>query len=705
MKRHALLAFAMLVATGFHCSADAKINKPHMLGNWLVATITDDASGQFTECSALTDYKNGFVLAFLLTRDLTWAIGFQNNRWQFAPQIQLDIKYKIDNGEIREAKGIAVARDTIRIVLPTDEALLEEFRKGQMLAITAGQGGSQFSLKTTSRMLAELMKCAKDNGGTATARSLDMTPKTDVPAPSMLAAPPPTQQAAVATPTPTTPAATLINPTERRVALVIGNGAYRFAPKLENPKNDAADLSNSLRTLGFEVIEGKDLDRKGMEDAIGQFTDKIKTAKLAAFFYAGHGLQIDSENYLVPIDGRIERVADLNTNAVSLHYILGQLEKDRRVNLLFLDACRDNPLLNSINLSLETRIATSGKGLAQMKAAIDTLVVYATQPDNVALDGSGRNSPFTTALLKHMQTPNIEISGLMKRVRSDVAAATKEAQVPWDHSSLRTDVVLAKTAGPAPAAVSSLADSLSRDNVTVFNEAEAIAAECDRAAADPFDVNNPANVRGVHRNVISKDALQLCAKAVVNDEKNPRMNYQLGRALYAAGDYAKARVMFQAAATSGYPQAITELGRMSFFGHGTAQSYTTAREQFEKAAALGDPSAIKNIGFMYHMGRGVKADIQQAIAYYKKASDHPTVMNNMAVLYEKGIGVPVDLPKAVRMYEQAVLGGDESAMSNLAELYERGTGVPKDLEKARTLYRMAATLGDQIGKQAVARLR
>ena len=210
-------------------------------------------------------------------------------------------------------------------------------------------------------MLAELMKCAKENGGTATARSLDMTPKPDAPAASMLTAPPPAQQAAVAAPVPAAPAATLIKPTERRVALVIGNSAYRYAPKLENPKNDAADLSNALRTLGFEVIEGKDLDRKGMEDAIGQFTDKIKTAKLAAFFYAGHGLQIDSENYLVPIDGRIERVADLNTNAVSLRYILGQLEKDQRVNLLFLDACRDNPLLNSINLSLETRTATAAR--------------------------------------------------------------------------------------------------------------------------------------------------------------------------------------------------------------------------------------------------------------------------------------------------------------------------------------------------------
>ena len=112
---------------------------------------------------------------------------------------------------------------------------------------------------------------------------------------------------------------------------------------------------------------------------------------------------------------------------------------------------------------------------------------------------------------------------------------------------------------------------------------------------------------------------------------------------------------------------MTELGRMSFFGHGTKQSYTDARVQFEKAAALGDPSAIKNLGFMFHTGRGVKADVQQAISYYKKAPDHPTVMNNMAMLYRHGQGVPQDSARAVRMFEQAILGGDESAMANLAD--------------------------------------
>jgi uncharacterized caspase-like protein len=495
------------------------------------------------------------------------------------------------------------------------------------------------------------------------------------------------------------------NPNERRVALVIGNSAYRFAPALPNPKNDAADLSKSLRNLGFEVVEGHDLDRKGMESAIGEFAEKIKTAKLAGFYYAGHGLQVDGRNYLVPVDGQIKRAADLNTGAVSLDYVLAQMDKEQRVNLVFLDACRDNPIAGTIDLALDTRTARAGQGLAQIKGAIDTLIVFATQPDNVALDGEGRNSPFTRALLKHIQTPNAEISSIMKRVRSDVVEATKQKQVPWDHSSLRADVVLAKVSAPASSNVGSLADALSRDGAQVFNQSEALAAECDRAAADPYDTNKPANVRGVHRNVVSRQALQICAKAVVDQQQDPRLQYQLGRALYAAGDYAKARIIFQGAANIGYPQAITELGRMSFFGHGTPQSYDAARKQFEKAAALGDPSAIKNLGFMYDQGRGVKADVKRAIAYYEKAPHHPTVMNNLALMYEQGRGVPKDVPKAIRMYEQAILGGDESAMDNLALLYERGEGVPKDLAKARVLYQMAATLGDHVAKQALARLR
>jgi uncharacterized caspase-like protein len=230
----------------------------------------------------------------------------------------------------------------------------------------------------------------------------------------------------------------------RRVALVIGNGAYRSAPPLANPINDASDIANALRKLGFEVVEGKNLDRRGMDDVIREFGRKLDGAALALFFYAGHGLQVNGKNYLVPIDAKLERPGDLVLDAVDISNILAQMEAEKRVNLIFLDACRDNPLARSLARSLGTRSSAVGQGLASIQSAIGTMIAYATQPDNVALDGTGRNSPFTTALLKHIATPNADITTIMRRVRADVIASTNEKQVPWDHSSLTGDVVLSR---------------------------------------------------------------------------------------------------------------------------------------------------------------------------------------------------------------------------------------------------------------------
>ncbi len=255
-----------------------------------------------------------------------------------------------------------------------------------------------------------------------------------------------------ATATQTSPAAqtspSLVTPlptdSRRRVALVIGNGKYQFAAPLPNPPNDAADIALALRKLGFDVVEGRDLDRPGMDNAIRQFSRKLDGADIALFFYAGHGLQVNGKNYLVPIDAKLERPGDLALDAVDIGNVLAQMEAEKRVNLIFLDACRDNPLARSLARSLGTRSSAVGQGLASIQSAIGTMIAYATQPDNVALDGEGRNSPFTAALLKHLVTPGLEIGALMKRVRADVIAATREKQVPWDHSSLIGDVILMK---------------------------------------------------------------------------------------------------------------------------------------------------------------------------------------------------------------------------------------------------------------------
>jgi tetratricopeptide (TPR) repeat protein len=245
---------------------------------------------------------------------------------------------------------------------------------------------------------------------------------------------------------PTSPSLVTALPTDsrRRVALVIGNGKYQFATPLPNPPNDASDIANALRKLGFDVVEGRDLDRPGMDNAIRQFSRKLDGADIALFFYAGHGLQVNGKNYLVPVDAKLERPGDLALDAVDIGNVLAQMEAEKRVNLIFLDACRDNPLARSLARSLGTRSSAVGQGLASIQSAIGTMIAYATQPDNVALDGEGRNSPFTTALLKHIVTPGLEIGTLMRRVRADVIAATREKQVPWDHSSLVGDVILLK---------------------------------------------------------------------------------------------------------------------------------------------------------------------------------------------------------------------------------------------------------------------
>jgi hypothetical protein len=236
---------------------------------------------------------------------------------------------------------------------------------------------------------------------------------------------------------------------QERVALVIGNGEYQHSSRLANPRNDATDIAGALRDIGFDVIEGSDLDRRGMEQKIRAFSDKLETARLAVFFYAGHGLQVAGKNYLVPTDAKLSRPGDLSLDAIDIKVVLDQMESAQRINLVFLDACRDNPLSRRFAGRLgAARSQSVGQGLATISSAIGTMIAFATQPDAVALDGSGRNSPFSEALVKHIKTQGADISEVMRRVRRDVIQATGQAQVPWDHSSL-TDTVVLVPKGPA----------------------------------------------------------------------------------------------------------------------------------------------------------------------------------------------------------------------------------------------------------------
>jgi uncharacterized caspase-like protein len=220
---------------------------------------------------------------------------------------------------------------------------------------------------------------------------------------------------------------------EKRVALVMGNSAYQHTAPLKNPSNDATDMAEKLRQLGFDVIEGTDLSKDEMEQRIRAFADKLTGADVGLFFYAGHGLQIDGRNFLAPVDAKLRSDTDLDFEAVDLNLVLKQLERNSRISIVFLDAC-DNPLATI--LARNSRSLEIGRGLARIDKAVGMMIAFSTQPGNVALDGEGRNSPFTTALLRHIATDGASINDVMIDVRNDVLKATDGKQVPWENSSL-----------------------------------------------------------------------------------------------------------------------------------------------------------------------------------------------------------------------------------------------------------------------------
>ena len=223
---------------------------------------------------------------------------------------------------------------------------------------------------------------------------------------------------------------------DRRVALVIGNSDYKNSPKLDNPGNDAADMAAALRQLGFQVFEGRDLDKPGMDRIIRDFAEALTGAHAGLFFYAGHGLQVGGQNYLVPIDAKLTSTAALDFEMVRLDLVHRSIEREANTNIIILDACRDNPLARNLARALGTRSSQIGRGLAAVESGEGTLISFSTQPGNVAFDGKGRNSPYTSALLKHIGAPGDDLSTILINVRNDVMKDTERRQVPWEHSAL-----------------------------------------------------------------------------------------------------------------------------------------------------------------------------------------------------------------------------------------------------------------------------
>ncbi|WP_292081793.1 caspase domain-containing protein [Mesorhizobium sp.] len=238
---------------------------------------------------------------------------------------------------------------------------------------------------------------------------------------------------------------------ERRVALVLGNSQYQHAAPLANPARDGQAMADRLKDLGFEVVSGFDLTKQQTQATVAQFAKQVRGADIALFFYAGHGLQVAGKNYLLPVDAALEDETSLDFEAVSVDFILRQMSRETSIRLVFLDACRDNPLADVLAKSAGIKGASSG--LAEIpieNGGAGTLVAFAASPNQLAYDGSGDHSPFTTALLQHIGEANVSVTEAMNRVTSDVFKATAGKQRPWINVSLTTEVVLHKVDLNAP---------------------------------------------------------------------------------------------------------------------------------------------------------------------------------------------------------------------------------------------------------------
>jgi uncharacterized caspase-like protein len=295
----------------------------------------------------------------------------------------------------------------------------------------------------------------------------------------------------------------------KRVALVIGNSNYQNVVALTNPANDAAAIAEMFRKAAFDVVDSRrDLKSQEMRRALRDFGDKARGADIAVIYFAGHGLEVDGNNYVVPVDAVLERDADVDDEAVSLNRILLAAEPATQLRLIILDACRDNPFAKKMKRTIASR--SIGRGLVGVEAnKPNTFIAFAAKEGSTAADGDGRNSPFSAALLKHLTTPGLDIRKAFGYVRDDVMSATGNQQEPYTTNSLGgNDVTLVPAPAAAPVAGANANLDIRRD----YELAERVGT---REAWDSFVAAHPSgfysDLAKAQRNKLAAEAAQIAA--------------------------------------------------------------------------------------------------------------------------------------------------------------------------------------------------
>ncbi|MEH2486997.1 caspase family protein [Bradyrhizobium sp. AZCC 2230] len=363
-------------------------------------------------------------------------------------------KNDLDRAIADGSEAIRLAKDKppVNIMTPPNSVLISAYTHRALAYEAKGDYARAKDDYSASLAIVASDAGSKANQATAKVRLSLVTDATapiprDAPAPSGQQQTTPTQQQANAapalSPAPATPG--------KRMALVIGNGAYAHVKALPNPPNDARAVAKSLRDIGFIVSEGVDLDRAAMQRMTREFLRDAARAQVAVVYYAGHGVQVDGRNYLIPVDVELKPGTGMTEAMIDMDTIMAGLDDQVRTNILIFDACRNNPMAQQVASAGSSRAIEGASGLAAPSSlgsgatlGAGTLIAFATAPGQVALDGEGANSPFSAALSHHLGTPGLEVQQMLTRVRAEVVSGTKNKQVPWSNSSLLGEVYLAE---------------------------------------------------------------------------------------------------------------------------------------------------------------------------------------------------------------------------------------------------------------------
>jgi uncharacterized caspase-like protein len=526
---------------------------------------------------------------------------------------------------------------------------------------------------------------------------------------------------------------------DQRVALVIGEGGYQAAPELANPPNDARDIAQALRTLGFDVTLRIDVDQAQMTKAIADFGARAQHADISLFYYGGHGLQIQQRNYLVPVDAVLRSVADVEQRTVTLDSVIDAMAKAPGRRLVFLDACRENPA--------KRQNVEATPGLARVGKAADFMIAFATQPDAVAFDGAGRNSPFAQALLAHLTSSGVDLSNMMIAVNHDVSVATGGEQVPWENFSLTRQVYLAGE-GPADASPEAALWRLAapaRDGALLdvylqrypggphAADARSLLKTAAKPAEQPknrsaeeelwrlaLSSREPALVElyrtrfpnGAH----ARDAEDLAARLAQSQASASDPGIQCDRlathpndatasapgvdlatlAVNAPTAIAACEKAWKASPDSAHYQAL--LARAQF----AAGHFDEAVKLYRAAAAAGDARALVSLGRLEETGDHVPKDVAGAYALYEKAAERGGADGaiNVAVALAEGKILPKNLARAYDLLKKAADGGSAIATFDLGKFADGGLG--GQASEALALFRRAAALGEPNGHRAAA---